>query len=200
MADRQQHSDSIDIVKRVICVNKFKNLIFLSRIIFPNILNPIYRPVNSLLQYRSDMVIPARVSSIISSDFKYTFRKKTAPNFSDTHRTHYGERIQCNQATVHKYLTGRPWWLFLDRLSTKDLTLAQSFLLWSPSFTSHPCNASISIPLATALPESFRATDSTTSSVISMGIKTGVASYTSNTTPRFFSRAEYFLPIPLQQF
>ena len=79
MADRQQHSDSIDIVKRVICVNKFKNLIFLSRIIFPNILNPIYRPVNSLLQYRSDMVIPARVSSIISSDFKYTFRKKTAP-------------------------------------------------------------------------------------------------------------------------
>ena len=146
------------------------------------------------------MVIPAHVIGIRYSDFKYTSWKKTAPHFSDTHWTHYGERIQCNQATGHKYLSGGPWWFFLARLSTKYLIFTQSFLLWSPSFISHPCNSSRSISLATALPESFRATELTTSSVISMGIKTGVASYTSNSTPRFFSRAEYFLPIPLQQF
>ena len=92
MADHTQHSDSIDLVKLVICVNKLKNLIFLSQIIFPNILNPIYRPVNSLLQYRSELAIPACVSSITSSHFKYTFFKKTAP-ISPTPNGHTLERL-----------------------------------------------------------------------------------------------------------
>ena len=75
MADRQQHSDSIDIVKRVIHVNKNKTPNFFSQIILPNRLNPVYCPINYLLQYITEMFIPAYVSSIISSDFKYTFSK-----------------------------------------------------------------------------------------------------------------------------
>ena len=110
MADRQQHSDSIDIVKQVIRVNKNKTPNFFSSIMLPNRLNPVYRPINYLLQWIADMVIPAYFSSIISSDFKYTFRKNTALRFSDAHRMHSRELIQCNQATKNKCLRIGPWY------------------------------------------------------------------------------------------
>ena len=87
MADRQQHYDSIDLVKRVICVNTNKTSILLSQISLPNRFNPVYRPFNYLLHYIVDLAIPSCVSSIISSDFKYTFYKKTAPRFSNSHQT-----------------------------------------------------------------------------------------------------------------
>ena len=61
--------------------------------------------------------------------------------------------------------------VFFARQSTKYLTLTQIFLLWSPNFSGHPCKDSESVPLGPALPESFRATDLTTSSIISTGIK-----------------------------
>ena len=138
------------------------------------------------------MIIPARVSGIRSSDFKYTFCKKMALCFSDSHRTHYGELIQYNKATRHKYLRGGPWWFVLARHSTKCFTLTQSFLLWSLNLSSYPCKASKSVPKGPALPESFCATDSTTYSVIYTGIKTGVASYTSNAIPSFFFLVHIF--------
>ena len=159
-----------------------KNPIFLSQIIFPNKLNTFYRPDNSLLQYSAELIIPARVSGIITSYFKYTFRKNTACRFSDAHQKYSGEPIQCNQETRHKYPIGGPWWVFLARQYTKYLTLAQSFLLWSPNFIGHPCKDYRSVPLGPAFPESFFATDSTTFSVISTGIKRGVDSYTYNAT------------------
>ena len=113
MTDRPQHYDSIYLVKRVICVTKNKNPIFLSQISLPNIFNPLYRPVNSLLQYSAALAIPACVSSIVSSDFKYTFCKNMEPHFSNAHRTYSGELIQCNQATGNKCMRGGPWCFFL---------------------------------------------------------------------------------------
>ena len=112
MADRQQNYDPIDLVKRVICVNKLKTPIFLITISLPNIFNLVYRPINSFIQYTAELAIPACLSSIIHGDFKYKFFKKTAPRFSDAQSTYSRDLIQCNHATGHKCLRGGPWCFF----------------------------------------------------------------------------------------
>ena len=50
----------------------------------------------------------------------------------------------------------------------------------SPNFRSHPCSSSKSVSPGPELPESFRATDSMASSVISTEMKIGISSYVSN--------------------
>ena len=136
------------------------------------------------------MAIHACVSSIIPSDFKNIFFKKTAPRFSDAHRTYSGDLIQCNQATGHKCLRGGPWCFFFNRHSTKYLTLTQNFYCGPQILLATPVRLLIRSNEPCA-PRKFHATVSTTSSVISTGLKTGVASYTSNATPRGFYRADF---------
>ena len=64
--------------------------------------------------------------------------------------------------------------------STKVSTLVRSLVLSYPNFRSHPCSASESVLAGPELPESFRATDSTASSVMSTGMKISVSPYVSN--------------------
>ena len=64
--------------------------------------------------------------------------------------------------------------------STKFSTQIQSFFLYSPNYKSHPCWASDSEPPGTKLRKTFRATDSTTFSVISAGIRIDILLYTSS--------------------
>ena len=67
MTDRPQHSDPINLVKRVLRVN---NYFFLGCIILPNILNTVQRPVDYRLQTRTVLFLPTRVSGLISRDLK----------------------------------------------------------------------------------------------------------------------------------
>ena len=64
--------------------------------------------------------------------------------------------------------------------STKVSRLVLSRVMSSPNLRSHPCSALESVPLGTEIHESFRATDSTASSVMYTGMKIGVSLYVSN--------------------
>ena len=63
---------------------------------------------------------------------------------------------------------------------TEVSTLVISLVMSSPNFISHPYSASESVTPGPELPESFCATDSMDSYVMSTGIKIDVSSYFSN--------------------
>ena len=64
--------------------------------------------------------------------------------------------------------------LLLASHSTIISTLTKSFFLSTPNFKIHPCRDSESVPPRPELPESFRVTNLTASSIMSKGIKIGV--------------------------
>ena len=66
------------------------------------------------------------------------------------------------------------------------LTLVRSIFLYSRNLKNHPCKVSESIPTGTEPPKSFRATNLTASSVMSMGIKISVSSYVFNVEQEVF--------------
>ena len=68
----------------------------------------------------------------------------------------------------------------LDNQSTKVFTLVHSLVLSSPNSRSHPCSAFKSVTPRQETPESLRATNYTSSSVVSVGIKIVVSPYISN--------------------
>ena len=87
MSNCPQHSNSIHLIKGILCVNKLKSLIFLGRVRVPNILNPAYFPIDSLLRYCTDMVILAFMGSLRYRDFQNALSKNSAPGFPNAHRT-----------------------------------------------------------------------------------------------------------------
>ena len=91
--------------------------------------------------------------------------------------------------------------VIIGELVNKNFNTNMKFLLSSPNFKNYPCRASESVPPGPELPESFRLTDLTKSSIISTRMKIGVLLYTSSVELwRGGGRADVSSPAPLQRF
>ena len=195
MADRPQHSDSIDLVKHVYA-HQFSSVKLSSQIYWTPFTAPSILFFNTDQSWSSLHAWVESYSVTLSTHFAKR-QHHISPTPSRRTLSSLFNTISRLDINAEYESHGGFFWA---RQSTKYLTMTQSFLLWSQNFSSHPCKSSRSVPLGPMLPESFCTTNSTTSSVISTGIKTGVASYTSNATPRDFSCMDFSLPILPCQF
>ena len=125
MANRPQHSDSINLIKYSFCINKLKSPIWFSRISVQNILNPMYQPTNSRLQYHTKLVILTCVGSPRSHDLQHTLRNKSGPGFPDAYRTYYGLLIQLNESARHK--CNNPLYLNITLMFDKNWVIFSFF-------------------------------------------------------------------------
>ena len=82
----------------------------------------------------------------------------------------------------------------------KVSTLLRNLLLSSPNFKIHPCRSFASIPVGPKLPESFHATNLTTSYVMSTEIKIGVLVYVTKVEQEGVFNLDSFPPGQMQQF
>ena len=171
MANRLQHFDSIHIIKCVLCINKLKAPIILSRVSVPNRLNPIYFPIDYRLQSCLELVILACVVTSGPVTFSMHLSKI---------RRHISWRHQDVRRVAYPMQSDRLPQMPNRRPMVENSALIRGFLLCSSNFSSHPCKSFESVIPSPAFPESFCGTKSTTYSAISTGIKTGVSSYTSN--------------------
>ena len=115
-----------------------------------------------------------------------------APRFSYAYWTYARLFVKHNQPARHKCRICRPGRTPIVSQSTKVSTLVCSIVLSSPNFRSHPCSDSECVLPGPELPESFRATDFTDSSVMSTGMKIGVSSYVSNVSQEGIVLLGYF--------
>ena len=193
MADHPQHSNSIDIIKRVLRVKKLKthfSLVALASQIYWTRCNSPSSPAFNPDQSWS--YIQAWVASDPLALSTHFVKRQHHISPTTNRRTPVILFNTIRQQDIYAQYTAHGWFWLTGQTLHKIFNTNRIFWLWSPSFSSHTCNASKSIPLGPTLPECFCITDSTTSSIISMGIKTGVASYASKVIPRRFPPVDVF--------
>ena len=110
MANYLQQSDSINLVKPVICINNQKTLFSLGGVNVPNRLNPMYFSVDSCLKYFANMVILACMGGLGYREFQHALSENLAPYLPDAHQKYSGQLIQCSQAAGHKIRIVGQWW------------------------------------------------------------------------------------------
>ena len=105
---------------------------------------------------------------------RHMLSEKAYTRFSYSNQTNNRLFGKHNQAARHKYRIVRPGRAPIGYPFEKSFNTRTKSFGVLPGFKSHTCRASEFVSLDPKIPESFRATDLTTSSVFSIGIKLGV--------------------------
>ena len=113
MKNLPQHPDFINIIKGIFVPIIKKPQFLICRVSVPNILNPVYCPIDSHIKYGTELVIITWVVSLRYRGLKHTLIEKSETGFPKSHRIHAQVFIQYNQVDRNKFLIGSPRWAMI---------------------------------------------------------------------------------------